>query len=131
MGLTRYSPRQPHAARAEIWHRQFGDFPLKFPAGTIHGRWKGADSSQCDLAGLEGPAAARNSSWKLAAGGWVTDMVYVPLRPICCGKLPARGNKTVDGLGMLLHQARPAFAAFFGKDPAVTDDLRRYVLARD
>jgi shikimate dehydrogenase len=39
-----------------------------------------------------------------------------------------RGHKTVDGLGMLLHQARPAFQAFFGVDPEVTGDLRHFVL---
>jgi shikimate dehydrogenase len=40
----------------------------------------------------------------------------------------ARGNPVVDGLGMLLHQARPAFAAWFGHDPQVTDALRRFML---
>ncbi len=40
----------------------------------------------------------------------------------------ARGNPTVDGLGMLLHQARPGFAAWFGAEPAVTDELRAFVL---
>ena len=39
----------------------------------------------------------------------------------------ARGHKTADGLGMLLHQARPSFAAFFGRDPEVTPELRRFV----
>lgn len=38
-----------------------------------------------------------------------------------------KGLKAIDGLGMLLHQARPGFAAWFGKDPEVTDELRRYV----
>ncbi|MFQ5956132.1 MAG: hypothetical protein ACE5JZ_13795, partial [Kiloniellales bacterium] len=42
----------------------------------------------------------------------------------------ARGNRTVDGLGMLLHQARPGFAAWFGRMPAVTDQLRA-VMERD
>jgi shikimate dehydrogenase len=39
-----------------------------------------------------------------------------------------RGNRTVDGLEMLLHQARPGFEAWFGRAPEVTDDLRRHVL---
>jgi shikimate dehydrogenase len=39
----------------------------------------------------------------------------------------ARGNPVVDGLGMLLHQARPGFAAWFGIEPAVTPELRRFV----
>ena len=41
----------------------------------------------------------------------------------------ARGNPAVDGLGMLLHQARPGFAAWFGRDPDVDEALRQFVLA--
>ena len=40
-----------------------------------------------------------------------------------------RGNPAVDGLGMLLHQARPAFAAWFGVTPDVTPALRQAVVA--
>lgn len=58
----------------------------------------------------------------------VTDMVYAPLMTDLLKQAEARGNKIVDGLGMLLHQARPAFEAFFGVDPDVTPELRRYVL---
>ena len=59
----------------------------------------------------------------------VTDIVYAPLETSLLRQAKLRGNKTIDGLGMLLHQARPAFAAFFGHDPEVTDELRRAVLA--
>ncbi|MEE8498968.1 MAG: shikimate dehydrogenase, partial [Kiloniellales bacterium] len=41
----------------------------------------------------------------------------------------ARGNPAVDGLGMLLHQARPGFEAWFGVAPEVTAELRAFVLA--
>jgi shikimate dehydrogenase len=41
----------------------------------------------------------------------------------------ARGNRTVNGLGMLLNQARPAFEAWFGVMPEVTDELRQLVEA--
>jgi len=58
----------------------------------------------------------------------VTDLVYAPLTTALLAEAQKRGHKTVDGLGMLLHQARPAFEAFFGRDPEVTDELRRYVL---
>jgi shikimate dehydrogenase len=60
----------------------------------------------------------------------VTDIVYVPLETPLLAAARARGNPVVDGLGMLLHQARPAFAAWFGIDPAVDDGLRQAVLAR-
>jgi shikimate dehydrogenase len=39
-----------------------------------------------------------------------------------------RGNIVVDGLGMLLHQARPGFAAWYGREPEVTSALRAHVL---
>lgn len=58
----------------------------------------------------------------------VTDIVYVPLVTPLLATASARGNPVVDGLGMLLHQARPGFHAWFGTDPQVTDDLRRFVL---
>lgn len=58
----------------------------------------------------------------------VTDIVYVPLMTPLLTAAAARGNPVVDGLGMLLHQARPGFHAWFGTDPTVTDDLRRFVL---
>jgi shikimate dehydrogenase len=42
----------------------------------------------------------------------------------------ARGNPVVDGLGMLLHQARPGFEAWFGVRPEVTPALRAFVLGQ-
>ncbi|CTQ32781.1 shikimate dehydrogenase [Jannaschia rubra] len=58
----------------------------------------------------------------------VTDIVYTPLSTPLLTAAQARGNPTVDGLGMLLHQAAPGFAAWFGVTPQVDDDLRRAVL---
>ena len=58
----------------------------------------------------------------------VTDIVYAPLETDLLKRAKARGNKTVDGLGMLLHQAVPAFEAWFGVKPEVTQDLRACVL---
>ncbi|MEO5335438.1 MAG: shikimate dehydrogenase [Magnetospirillum sp. WYHS-4] len=59
----------------------------------------------------------------------VTDIVYAPLETPLLAAARARGNPAVDGLGMLLHQARPGFAAWFGREPEVTDELRAFVLA--
>ncbi|MGH6898891.1 MAG: shikimate dehydrogenase family protein, partial [Geminicoccaceae bacterium] len=59
----------------------------------------------------------------------VIDIVYVPLITALLAVARARGNPVVDGLGMLLHQARPGFRAWFGVDPAVDQDLRAAVLA--
>jgi shikimate dehydrogenase len=59
----------------------------------------------------------------------VNDIVYAPLETQLLRNSRLRGNPTVDGIGMLLHQARPGFAAWFGEEPNVTKDLRNHVLA--
>lgn len=59
----------------------------------------------------------------------VTDIVYVPLVTPLLADAAARGLRTVDGLGMLLHQAVPGFAAWFGVTPEVTPQLRARIEA--
>lgn len=59
----------------------------------------------------------------------VCDIVYVPLETPLLSDARARGLRTVEGLGMLLHQAVPGFRAWFGVQPAVDDALRRFVAA--
>lgn len=59
----------------------------------------------------------------------VADIVYVPLETGLLRKARARGLKTVDGLGMLLHQAVPGFQKWFGIKPEVTPELRAIVEA--
>jgi len=66
---------------------------------------------------------------RLPAGAVVCDVVYVPLRTPLLEAAAARGNPTVDGLNMLLHQARPGFGRWFGVRPEVTPALRAHVLA--
>ncbi|WP_350335744.1 shikimate dehydrogenase [Coralliovum pocilloporae] len=58
----------------------------------------------------------------------VTDIVYAPLRTRLLDEAAAKGLRTVDGLGMLLHQAVPGFERWFGVRPEVTDTLRQLVL---
>ncbi|MBW4089796.1 MAG: shikimate dehydrogenase [Proteobacteria bacterium] len=59
----------------------------------------------------------------------VADLVYVPLETPLLAAARRCGLRTIDGLGMLLHQARPGFAAWFGIDPVVDAALRAFVLA--
>lgn len=59
----------------------------------------------------------------------VADIVYAPLETPLLACARARGNPTLDGLGMLLHQARPAWRVWFGVDPKVTAELRSLVEA--
>jgi shikimate dehydrogenase len=59
----------------------------------------------------------------------VNDIVYAPLETGLLAAARARGNPVVDGLGMLLHQARPGFERWFGVQPVVDSKLRAFVLA--
>ena len=58
----------------------------------------------------------------------VNDIVYAPLETPLLATARSRGNITIDGLGMLLHQARPGFEIWFGTDPEVTEAMRNIVL---
>jgi shikimate dehydrogenase len=58
----------------------------------------------------------------------VTDIVYAPLETSLLADARARGHVAVDGLGMLLHQAAPAFAAWFGVMPSVDAALRQLII---
>ncbi len=64
----------------------------------------------------------------LPAAATVNDIVYAPLMTDLLSRAAARGNPVVDGLGMLLHQAAPGFARWFGPTPKVTQELRDLVV---
>ena len=63
----------------------------------------------------------------LPADAIVADIVYSPLETPLLAAAKARGHRTVDGLGMLLHQAVPGFERWFGIRPEVTPELRAHV----
>ena len=79
--------------------------------------------------GMHGYPALDIDLSALPAHALVSDIIYAPLETPLLLAAKARGNPTVDGLGMLLNQARPAFEAWFGVLPAVTPELRRLVEA--
>ncbi len=60
----------------------------------------------------------------------VNDIVYAPLETPLLALARAHRRTVVDGLGMLLHQARPAFDDWFGEAPELSEGLRRFVLER-
>ena len=66
----------------------------------------------------------------LPTSALVYDIVYTPLMTDLLLAAVARGNPIVDGIGMLLHQATPGFAAWFGREPEVTPELRSFVLGQ-
>ena len=78
--------------------------------------------------GMDGQPSLEICIDQLPAAALVTDIVYAPLETGLLAAARERRNPVVDGLGMLLHQGRPGFSAWFGVEPAVTDELRRVVL---
>jgi shikimate dehydrogenase len=65
----------------------------------------------------------------LPAQALVSDAIYIPLETPLLAAARARGHRTVNGLGMLLNQARPAFKAWFGVMPEITPELRAAIQA--
>ena len=78
--------------------------------------------------GMTGGPALELDLAPLPAQAVVMDIVYTPLETALLARARARGLVAVDGLGMLLHQARPAFTAWFGVEPEITAELRAHVL---
>ena len=77
--------------------------------------------------GMTGKPALDISLDRLPRQTLVSDLIYVPPETPFLTTARQRGNVTVNGLGMLLHQARPAFKAWFGVMPDITPDLRATV----
>jgi len=79
--------------------------------------------------GMIGKAPLSMSLDALRSDSTVTDLVYNPLQTPLLTQAAERGATTVDGLGMLLHQAVPGFERWFGRRPEVDQDLRDALLA--
>jgi shikimate dehydrogenase len=79
--------------------------------------------------GMQGQAALDIDLTALPQTALVSDIVYTPLETDLLLRAKLRGNPVVNGLGMLLHQARPGFEAWFGVMPEVTPALLQKVLA--
>ena len=78
--------------------------------------------------GMEGQPPLEIALDRLPPSAVVYDIVYVPLETPLLASARARGNPVVDGLGMLLHQARPGFEAWFDVPVEVDDALRDFLL---
>jgi shikimate dehydrogenase len=102
--------------------------PLRFDeaSGVLAGSGLLVNATTLGMAGQ--PALDLNLG-RLPAGTVVADIVYSPLETPLLAAARARGLRTVDGLGMLLHQAVGGFARWFGVRPDVTPDLRAVVEA--
>ena len=79
--------------------------------------------------GMAGKPPLEISLARLPAAALVGDLIYVPPETPLLAAARARGNKTVNGLGLLLNQARPAFQRWFGVMPEISPALRRAIEA--
>ncbi len=124
--------RSPAAAQAlaDEFGDEFGEVVKALPWSERHAALDGAallvnTTSQ----GMHGNPALDLQLNALPTTALVSDVIYVPLETPLLHAAKARGNPTVDGLGMLLNQARPAFEAWFGVLPDITPELRQMVEA--
>ena len=74
--------------------------------------------------GMDGQPALDIRLDALPASALAADIIYTPLETPFLAAARTRGNATLNGLGMLLHQGPPAWKRWFGLEPAVTADLR-------
>ncbi len=79
--------------------------------------------------GMIGKPPLEISLDRLSKRTLVSDLIYVPPETPFLAAARTRGNTTINGLGMLLHQARPAFEAWFGVLPEITPELRSAIMA--
>jgi len=79
--------------------------------------------------GMVGEPALELDLGKLPVGALVADIVYIPRETPLLADARRRGNRGINGLGMLLHQARPAWKSWFGIEPQVTPELRALIEA--
>src|SRR3954463_6765927 len=117
-------------ARAEMLARQFGPNVHPVAWDSIHDILPRANLLvNTTSLGMDGQPSLDLDVARLADGGVVADLVYVPLVTPLLAAAQARGLKTADGLGMLLHQAIRGFELWFGQRPQVTAELRALVEA--
>ena len=117
-------------ARAEALATAVGE-PVRVLA------WSGRANAVGDAAlvvntttlGMTGQPALDLEAASIADDAVVCDIVYAPQQTPLLRAAAGRGLRTVGGLGMLIHQARPGFEAWFGVAPEITDDLRAFLAA--
>ena len=129
-GIKRVHLANRTRTRADALAGQFGDkvFPVAWEAfGALLPRAKLLVNTTS--LGMHGQGALDLDVGKLPLDAVVSDFVYVPLDTPLLSAAKARGLKTADGLGMLLHQAVRGFELWFGQRPQVTAELRALVEA--
>ena len=114
--------------RAKSIADEFGRPTEALPWKQRHDALEGAamvvNTTSC---GMVGQPALDIRLDKLPKSALAVDIIYIPLETPFLAAARKRGNRTVNGLGMLLHQGRPAWKAWFGFEPEVTPELRAMV----
>lgn len=115
-------------AKAHDMAQEFGPLVHAIPWQERHHALAGiALLANTTNQGMQGTPALDLQLDELPADALVSDAIYVPLETPLLVDARKRGNTTVNGMGMLLHQARPAFEAWFGVLPDITSALLRVV----
>ena len=120
------------AARAEVLARELAGRATRVTARA----WSERDAALADAGllvnttslGMTDEPGLEIDLAQLPLSAIVMDVVYVPLETPLLAAARQRGHRTVDGLGMLLHQGRPGFEAWFGAPVQVSRELRAAVL---
>jgi shikimate dehydrogenase len=113
------------AAHANAIAEEFGGPIQVLPWDERHDALEGAFMAvNVTSQGMVGEPALDIRLDKLSDSALVTDIIYTPLESPFLAAARARGNRTINGLGMLLHQGPPAWKFWFGLEPTVTAELR-------
>lgn len=129
-GITRIHLANRTVERAQALADQFGAKVMPIAWDEVAGKLSriGLLVNSTSL-GMKGQPPLEIDLAPLSADAVVADLVYVPLETPLLAAAKARGLKTADGLGMLLHQAVRGFELWFGQRPTVTVELRQLVEA--
>lgn len=129
-GVQRIALANRSIERAEALRDLFGDRVVPIAWSDIPAALPGAGLLvNTTSLGMKGQPPLQIDLSALPADAVVADLVYVPLETDLLAAAKARGLRTADGLGMLLHQAVRGFDLWFGARPHVTAELRALVEA--
>ena len=116
--------------RAQVLAEAFGDRVKVVPWAQRNEAMAGVSLLvNTTTQGMHGQPPLNVAIDALPLAAMVSDAIYIPMETALLTQARLRGHRTVNGLGMLLNQARPAFASWFGVLPDITPELRAAIQA--